>query len=73
MLLSSISSADDFGALIRKRRKELGYTQLELAEGVGVGATFISKLENGKGSSEFNRVLRVARMLGIDLFAQVRD
>lgn len=73
MLLSSISSADDFGALIRKRRKELGYTQLELAEGAGVGVTFISKLENGKGSSEFDRVLRVARMLGIDLFAQVRD
>lgn len=67
-----ISNARDLGALIRSVRKEQGFTQAELAEGSGVGITFVSKLERGKGSSEFDKVTQVARMLGIDLFARTR-
>ena len=44
------------GELIRKRRKELGLTQTELANLVGVTASIISRLENGenKGTNIVN-------------------
>ena len=44
------------GELIRKRRKELGLTQTELANLVGVTASIISRLENGenKGTNIIN-------------------
>lgn len=67
-----VTNARDLGALIRSTRKEQGFTQAELAKGSGVGITFVSKLERGKGSSEFDKVTQVARMLGIDLFARTR-
>jgi len=67
-----IAGAHDIGKLIRSTRKEQGFTQQELADGSGVGVTFVSKLENGKGSSEFDKVVRVAQTLGIDLLARTR-
>ena len=38
------------GATIRARRKELGYTQSDLAEFTGFSISFISDLERGKKS-----------------------
>ncbi len=67
-----VEDAADLGQLIRRVRKAQGFTQQELADGSGVGITFISNLERGKGSSEFDKVVRVAQMLGIDIFARVR-
>ena len=46
-----VSATKDIGALIRTRRRKLGYTQTELAEIVGIGITYISQLENGKERS----------------------
>ena len=67
-----VEDAAELGQLIRRVRKAQGFTQQELADGSGVGITFISNLERGKGSSEFDKVVRVAQMLGIDIFARVR-
>ena len=67
-----VASAADLGRIVRSRRRELGFTQLELAEGSGVGITFVSNLERGKGSSEIDKALRVAVTLGIDLVARER-
>ena len=36
------------GARLRKRRKDLGWTQTELAERVGTSQAVIQKIENGK-------------------------
>ena len=36
------------GARMRKRRKDLGWTQTELAEKVGTSQAVIQKIENGK-------------------------
>ena len=36
------------GARMRKRRKDLGWTQTELAENVGTSQAVIQKIENGK-------------------------
>ena len=40
------------GATIRARRKELGYTQSDLAEFTGFSISFISDLERGKKTAE---------------------
>lgn len=68
-----ITCAADLGKLVRARRRAQGFTQLELAEGAGVGITFVSNLERGKGTSEIDKALRVARTLGIDVVARERE
>lgn len=46
------SSRVEFGAVIRKVRKELGMTQEELANKIGTKKTYISKVENDKSDLE---------------------
>ena len=41
---------EEIGKLIRKERNNLGLTQEELGQKVGVGKAQISKIENGQGS-----------------------
>ncbi|OZH51715.1 XRE family transcriptional regulator [Hydrocoleum sp. CS-953] len=40
--------AKSFGKLIRKARKDKGYSQRELAKHLGVDFTYLSKLENDR-------------------------
>ena len=65
----AIRSARDFGAAIRNRRKQLGYTQGELAD---VGIMFVSQLENGKPTAQLDKAIRVANMVGLDIALQER-
>ena len=67
-----VLSANKLGQAIRARRRELGYTQTELAEFSGCGLTFLSNLENGKKTAELEKTLRVVSTLGIDLLFEVR-
>ena len=67
-----IYTASDIGQLIRARRKQLGYTQGELAEHAGVGITYITHLENGKETAELGKALRLLSLLGINLIAEER-
>jgi len=62
-----IKSAKDFGAIIKQRRKDLGYTQEYLSSYTGLSASFISNLENGKETAELGKALFVCNILGIDL------
>ena len=43
-----MGSASTLGPRLRKRRRELGLTQTELAERVGTSQAVIQKIENGK-------------------------
>lgn len=65
-----IANAADFGAAIKKRRKELGYTQAELSSYCGCSAVYLSHLENGKETAEIGKALFVAKRL--DLIAERR-
>jgi len=65
--MNRITTTSELGSLIRSRRKELGYTQTELAEFCGCSLTFISKLENGKKTAEIEKVLRVISTLGLNI------
>ncbi len=70
--MTAVHTTADVGSLIRARRRELGYTQVELADRVGVGITYLSNLENGKETAEIGKALHVLKMLGLDLFVEAR-
>lgn len=53
---------------IRKKRKEKGVTQEELAKTCGVGLAFLKRLEGGDENLHMAKVLQVLRHLNADLF-----
>ena len=61
-----VTDAKSFGAALRKRRKELGYTQGFLSDFSGLSVSFISDLENGKATAELGKALYLANLLGLD-------
>ena len=63
----AITDAKSFGEAVRKRRKDLGYTQAFLSEFSGMSVTFISDLENGKRTIELEKAIRLANLLGLDI------
>ncbi|MBM6999882.1 helix-turn-helix transcriptional regulator [bacterium] len=65
-------TAGDFGSLIRRRRKELGYTQEYMADVLGWSPRLIGDIERGKATVGIQRVLDLATNLGIDVTLSVR-
>lgn len=70
--LSKITTAVDIGRLVLAARQKQALSQQSFADLAGVGRRFISELENGKATLEFDKVLQVAAAIGIDLFAKER-
>lgn len=68
----SIQTTADIAPLIRKARKAMKMNQQEFADAAGVGRRFLSELENGKPSLEFDKVLACALAAGIDIMAKPR-
>lgn len=62
-----ITDAKSFGEAIRRRRKELQYTQADLAQFCGFSISFISDLERGKATAEIGKALYMANILGMDV------
>ena len=62
-----IRTPNDLGAIIRKRRKQLGLGQAALAQRVEVSRQWIIGIERGHGRAEFGLVLRALDTLGIRL------
>ena len=69
----AITSVHDLGQLIREAREQRKLSQQTFADLAGVGRRFISELENGKATLEFDKVLQVASATGIDLLARRRQ
>lgn len=59
-----IRTAHDLAYLIAEARRKLGWSQNRLAERVGVSRQWISLVENGKTSVEFDLVLGSLQALG---------
>ncbi|MBQ6456014.1 MAG: helix-turn-helix transcriptional regulator [Mogibacterium sp.] len=57
----------ELGMAIRKRRRELGYTQAFLASYAGVSTSFLSELENGKDTIQVGKMIEVLSLLGMDI------
>lgn len=67
-----IHNAEQLGKLIRRRRRELGLTQTEVAEVANTNLRFLSELERGKPTARLENVMRVLATLGIELEARSR-
>ncbi len=67
MIKLPIRTPADIGALIRARRRELGYDQAQLAEIAGVSRLWINQVERGKPGAGLGLVLRTLAALGIEL------
>lgn len=69
---NTINTMQDIGNLVRDKRKQEGLTQTELAELSLVGTRFLSELENGKPTLQFDKVLQVLNNLGFELSVKSR-
>ena len=63
----NVCTCKDIGKIVAAERKRQGLTQTQLEGFCDVGITFISNLENGKGTAEIDKVLNVVLMLGLDI------
>src|SRR5437868_4505196 len=55
------------GQLIADRRKEMGLTQTQLAERVGVSRFWVYQIERGKSNATFGLVLGALSELGLEM------
>lgn len=60
------------GQRIRAARKQQGLTQAELAGLAGVGARFVSDVENGKPTAQLGLVLHLLNLVGVELVSVER-
>lgn len=68
-----ISNVEDFGKIIRNKRKSLGYTQGYVASVSGLSMSFISDLERGKKTIELSKAMFLANLLGLDVLLSDRS
>lgn len=57
----------DVAAAMRERRKQLGWTQAELAARIGIGREWVIQFEQGKPTVEWGTVIRMFHALGFAL------
>ncbi len=67
-----IMSSKELGTMVRERRKELGYTQAFVSDFTGLSVSFISDVENGKPTIEFEKTLQLIQILGMDFLVDRR-
>lgn len=65
--MENLQDMKSLGQAIRKRRRELGYTQAFLADYAGVSTSFLSELENGKETIQAGKMMEIISLLGMDI------
>jgi len=55
-----------FGAWLKEQRQARQMSQIELAQRIGVTASFLSRLENGERSPSHEHLTALARVMGLD-------
>lgn len=55
---------DSIADFVKRRRKQLGLTQIEFAERAGVALTVVRKIEQGKENLSLSKVNQVLLMFG---------
>lgn len=58
---------------LRERRMDLGITQAELADQLGVTQAYLSRLETGEATTQLRRLVRALSSVGLDLLALPRN
>jgi HTH-type transcriptional regulator/antitoxin HipB len=59
------STPREIGLVIRRARRDKGWSQAELADRAGVGRPWLSELERGKPNAQVGRIMAVIRALGM--------
>ncbi|HBK31550.1 MAG TPA: transcriptional regulator, partial [Porphyromonadaceae bacterium] len=57
---------EEFGNIIKERRKALSITQRELAALAGVGINTLTKIERGEANPSLKVVMRILDTLGLE-------
>ena len=70
--LGNIRDALELGKIVASERKAQGLTQADLAGLALTGTRFISDLENGKGTVQFDKVMHILNLLGLDVIIMDR-
>lgn len=61
-----LPEAVEFGRRLRARREKLGWSQMALADEVGLHFTYVSSVERGERNISLQNIVRLAAALGID-------
>ena len=67
-----VFDAKEVGAILRGRRKSLGYTQEQVATLMGCSPRLIGEMERGRATVGLQKMLDYATGLGIDVILSVR-
>ena len=62
-----MTSIIPLSSVFRVQRKRLGLSQQQLADYAGCGLTFVNQLERGKSTLQFQKILDVLSVLGLQL------
>uniref|UniRef100_UPI00355C9ED4 DBP48 n=1 Tax=synthetic construct TaxID=32630 RepID=UPI00355C9ED4 len=65
MTPEEIAEAKRIGKEVKERRKELGLTQRELAEKLGVSRSTVSDIENGRRLPSEELLKKIKEILGV--------
>ena len=57
-------------AFVKAKRREQGWTQVQLADYAGVGLRFVRELEQGKATVRMDKVAQVFDLFGYELVPQ---
>ena len=68
-----IRTPKELGALVRARRKELGWSQQRLADESGVKRLWIVHFESGKPTVQLGLVFRALRAVGLTLDGTIQE
>ena len=71
--LGNIQNAMELGKIVASQRKAQRLTQSDLAGLAQTGTRFISDLENGKGTVQFDKVMHILNLLGLDVVIRDRQ
>jgi transcriptional regulator with XRE-family HTH domain len=63
----------ELGRRVRERRRDLGLSQMALADRIGLHFTFVSTVERGERNLSLASLLAIADGLGMDLSELVAD
>ena len=58
---------NDFGARVRRRRQQLGWTQEQLARELGVSTSFIGHVERGSRKASLETLVAIAKCMNISV------
>ena len=68
-----ILSPQDLADTLKKRRKELGITQKQLADFCDLSHNGISRIEIGDSDVKLSTLLKMSKLLGFTLFLDMAD